>query len=120
MKKYIILLLCLLGLTCCKKSPKVDGKKIKSAVTAVTSNSKKVAEKELGKPLEKAISVLSKESRGYLLKVLGDNPKLLAFFKEHPEFVRTWEYMRKYLPEDCLNPEFLKMFIMHMKIYVCQ
>ena len=111
MKKYIILLLCLWGLTCCKKSPKVDGKKIKSAVTAVTSNSKKVAEKELGKPLEKAISVLSKESRGYLLKVLGDNPKLLAFFKERPEFVSTWEYLRKYLPEDCLNPEFLKMFI---------
>lgn len=109
----LIFMSCLLLLTAsCKRASKDGTKEVVEAV--VKSGSSKVltySEKDLGRALFKSISVLSEDSKCYLLDLLSSNPKLLVFFKDNPGFVSSWDYLRKYLPDDCKNPEFLKMFI---------
>lgn len=109
----LISISCLLLLTASCKRVSKDGTK-EVVETVVKSGSSKVltySEKDLGRALFKSISVLSEDSKCYLLDLLSDNPKLLTFFKDNPRFVGSWDYLRKYLPADCKNPEFLKMFI---------
>lgn len=109
----LISMSCLLLLTASCKRVSKDGTK-EVVETVVKSSSSKVltySEKDLGRALFKSISVLSEDSKCYLLDLLSDNPKLLSFFKDNPRFVSSWDYLRKYLPTDCKNPEFLKMFI---------
>lgn len=113
MKQILLLLVTALMLfSGCKKIAKETGDDVVRTVEKTALDKiRKISEKELGKTLVKAMTVLPKESQEYLIKILSENPKLLIFFKENPRFVSTWEYLRKYLPEDCINPEFLKMFI---------
>lgn len=109
----LISMSCLLLLTASCKRVSKDGTK-EVVETVVKSSSSKVltySEKDLGRALFKSISVLSEDSKCYLLDLLSDNPKLLSFFKDNPRFVSSWDYLRKYLPTDCKNAEFLKMFI---------
>jgi len=93
--------------TSCKRVPK--GPIVKDGGTIVTAQAAKLTERQLGKTLSNAITVLPVESKDYLLSQLSKNPQLLSFFKENPRFVGTWEYLRKYLPDDCLRAEFLGM-----------
>lgn len=109
----IVISFLLLLVTGCKK---ISNEGISNNIVKVITKSTGTkiltySEKDLGKALFKSISVLSKESRDCLLDLLSDNPKLLNFFKYNPKFVSSWDYLRKYLPLDCKNPEFLKMFI---------
>lgn len=109
----LISMSCLLLLTASCKRVSKDGTK-EVVETVVKSSSSKVltySEKDLGRALFKSISVLSEDSKCYLLDLLSDNPKLLSFFKDNPRFVSSWDYLRKYLPTDCKSAEFLKMFI---------
>lgn len=112
-KLIIFLIFCLLlPFASCKRISKDNAKNTVKTVLR-TSSSKQISysEKDLGKTLFKSISVLSEESKDYLLNTLSNDPKLLSFFKNNPRFVSSWDYLRKYLPTDCKNPEFLKMFI---------
>lgn len=112
MKNYFILLVSFLFFCSCNKVGRTVGAEVKKATEKVAVNQVlQLTEKNLGKALCKAISVLPKESQKYLSEILYKNPKLLAFFKEHPTFISTWDYLRKYLPDDCLNPEFLSMLV---------
>lgn len=114
MNRFIsIILSCLLLLTAsCKRISKDGTKEVVQTVVKSTGNKVLAySEKDLGKALFKSVSVLSEESKCYLLGLLSENPRLFAFFKENPRFVSSWDYLRKYLPTDCKNPEFLKMFI---------
>lgn len=102
----------LLLIASCKRISKNETKEV--VETVVKLGSGKVltySEKDLGKALFKSISVLSEDSKCYLLDLLSDNPRLLVFFKDNPKFVSSWDYLRKYLPADSKDPEFLKMFI---------
>lgn len=114
MNKFIFILIsCLLtSFVSCKRITKDGTKDIVETIIKSTSNKLLTySEKDLGKTLFKSVSVLSTDSRNYLLELLSDNPKLLIFFKDNPKFVSSWDYLRKHLPSDCKNPEFLKMFI---------
>lgn len=113
MKQILFLLIAVLVMSsgCKKIVQKTESDIVRTVEKTALDKIRKVSEKELGKTLIKAITVLPKESQEYLIKILSENPKLLVFFKDNPRFVSSWEYLRKYLPEDCINPEFLKMFI---------
>lgn len=103
----IYIFLSLLFFSSCKKTivkPIASG-----GSKIVATKTVKLTEKQLGKSLSNAITVLPVESKDYLLSQLSKNPKLLTFLKENPRFVGTWEYLRKYLPDDCLRSEFLGM-----------
>lgn len=109
--KFILILFLLISSFGCNRVVKESKNDI--VKTVVNSTSRKLltySEKDLGRALFNSISVLSQESKDYLLKSISENPKLFTFFVENPKFVSTWDYLRKYLPLDCVNPEFLKMF----------
>lgn len=112
MKHFILFCVAILLLSSCKRIVKDAGDDVVRTVEkSALLKTLQISEKELGKTLAKAITVLPKESQEYLLKVLSENPKMLVFFKGNPTFVSTWEYLRKHLPGDCVNPDFLKMFV---------
>lgn len=114
MNKFVLILIpyLLLSVVGCNRIPKSCTRDtVKTVVKLSGTKILSYSEKDLGKALFKSISVLSTESREYLLNLLSENPKLLSFFKDNPKFVSSWDYLRKYLPIDCKNPEFLKMFI---------
>ena len=112
MRHFTLFCVAILLLSSCKRVVKDAGDDVVRTVEkAALVKTLKITEKELGKTLAKTITVLPKESQDYLLKVFSDNPQMLVFFKNNPTFVSTWEYMRKHLPSDCVNPDFLKMFI---------
>lgn len=109
MKYYLVIIASLLFFNSCKKVAVIEVRNVSENIVA--HQVLKLSEKSLGKALYNAISVLPKESQDYLLEVLAKNPKLMVFFKENPTFVCSWEYLRKYLKGDCLDPEFLRMFV---------
>lgn len=84
MNKFIFILIsCLLtSFVSCKRITKDGTKDIVETVVKSTSNKLLTySEKDLGKTLFKSVSVLSTDSRNYLLELLSDNPKLLIFLK---------------------------------------
>lgn len=112
MKHLILFCIVILLLSSCKRVVKdASDDVVRTVEKTVFLKTLKITEKELGKALAKSITVLPKESQEYLLNVLSENPKMLVFFKNNPTFVSTWEYLRKHLSSDCINPDFLKMFV---------
>lgn len=91
MNKFIFILIsCLLtSFVSCKRITKDGTKDIVETVVKSTSNKLLThSEKDLGKTLFKSVSVLSTDSRNYLLELLSDNPKLLIFFRSCFDFIR--------------------------------
>ena len=71
----------------------------------------RLTEKDLGKSLTKALTVLPLESQHLLKTEFERNPALLTFFQKHPTFVSSWSHLHQQLPEKGLDPDFLKMFV---------
>lgn len=100
------------GLTACKKATtSVVEKSGKTVAEKVLDKAITLSAKDLKPALAKAITVLPKESQDYFLEVVSKNPKVLIIFEENPTFISTWEYLRKWLPKECTNPEFIDMFV---------
>lgn len=68
MKKLLILSFCLLCFTGCRQKPQIGIQELKPIVNAIGKKTIVLSEKELGKPLAKAITVLSNESQEYFFK----------------------------------------------------
>lgn len=96
---FAVLLIAVLTLSGCKKAAKITIKQAAEVERLVV---------ETSPALKNRLSALPVGTQDLLGKILKENPRVLAFLNESPDFIYNWNYLHKSLPNKSLDPIFLR------------